>query len=195
MGRVRIGTCSGPAEVALVRAAFQAHDIPVLINAEHHASILGGLGGAFVPLHLFVAEEDAEQAAALFADLRDHDRTYQTDGADDGDAAETETDDGAAHEDAGDSAVSRTANDAVPSEADAGYDTGPFDVTAARIDRRRRIGIMLVLAMCVTFSFAYYRDRPQVGGIVLAICFALVIWTLRRSAQPRPRVPEARIRR
>jgi putative signal transducing protein len=167
VGRVHIGTCSGPAEVALVRAAFQAHDIPVLINAEHHASILGGLGGVFVPLHIYVAEEDAEQGAALLADLRDHDR------------AEDATD----------------GDDAIPAEADAGHDSGPLDVTAARIEARRRIGIMLVLAMCVMFSFAYWADRPQIGGIVLAICFGLMIWTVRRSAKPRVSVPQARVRR
>jgi hypothetical protein len=55
----------GPAEAALLRAAFDAHDIHVVINAEHHASVLGGLGGAFVPLHIMVDEADAEEAAAL----------------------------------------------------------------------------------------------------------------------------------
>jgi hypothetical protein len=74
MGRVRIGTCSGPADAALVRAAFEAHSIPVVINAEQHASMLAGLGGALVPLHVLVDEERAEEAAALLADLRDKDR-------------------------------------------------------------------------------------------------------------------------
>lgn len=54
-----------------MRAAFQAHDIPVVINGEHHASMLGGLAGTFIPLHIVVAEEDAETAAALLRDLRD----------------------------------------------------------------------------------------------------------------------------
>jgi hypothetical protein len=78
VGRVRIGTCSGPADAALVRAAFEAHGIPLLINAEQHASMLGGLGGAFVPLHIFVDGERAEEASALLADLREHDRAPQT---------------------------------------------------------------------------------------------------------------------
>lgn len=69
MGRVRIGTCSGPADAALVRSVFDAHEIPIVINAEQHASVLGGLGGAFVPLHIYVDEEYAEDAAALLADL------------------------------------------------------------------------------------------------------------------------------
>jgi hypothetical protein len=74
MSRVRIGTCSGPADAALVKAALEAHDIHVLINAEQHASMLGGLGGAFVPLHIFVDSSQAEQAAALLADLRSRDQ-------------------------------------------------------------------------------------------------------------------------
>jgi len=57
-----------------VRAAFDAHKIPLLINAEQHASMLGGLGGAFVPLHIFVDSEYAEEASALLEDLREHDR-------------------------------------------------------------------------------------------------------------------------
>lgn len=73
MGRARIGTCSGPADAALVRSVFEAHGIPIVINAEHHASVLGGLGGAFVPLHIYVDEEHAEDAAALLADLRARD--------------------------------------------------------------------------------------------------------------------------
>lgn len=77
MGRVSIGTCSGPADAALVKAAFAAHHIPVLINAEQHASMLAGLGGAFVPLHIFVDSERAEEAAALLADLRARERAVE----------------------------------------------------------------------------------------------------------------------
>ncbi len=79
MGRVRIGTCAGPADAALVKAAFDAHRIPVLINAEQHASMLAGLGGALVPLHIFVDDTVAEDAAALLADLRAQDHDAATD--------------------------------------------------------------------------------------------------------------------
>lgn len=71
MRRVQIGTCTGPAEAALVRTAFDAHGIPVLINAEHTANMLGGLGGAFVPLHVYVDEADQDEAVALFRSLRE----------------------------------------------------------------------------------------------------------------------------
>lgn len=70
MGRARIGQCSNPADAALIRSAFQAHDIAVVIGAEQHAGLLGGLGGGFLSLDIWVDEEDAEQAVALLADLR-----------------------------------------------------------------------------------------------------------------------------
>jgi len=79
MGRVRIGTCSGPADAALVRSVFDAHQIPVMINAEQHASMLAGFGGAIVPMHIFVGTERAEEAAALLADLREQDHDVSTD--------------------------------------------------------------------------------------------------------------------
>src|SRR5262245_39573718 len=67
--RVRIGTCSGPAEAAFVRSVFDAHELPVIINGEMHASTMGGLAG-FVRLDILVSEDDAEEAAALLHDIR-----------------------------------------------------------------------------------------------------------------------------
>jgi hypothetical protein len=75
MARVSIGTCADSADAALVRTALEAHGIHVLINAEHHNSMIGGLGAAaFVPLIIFVDESQAEQAVELLADLRSNDR-------------------------------------------------------------------------------------------------------------------------
>jgi len=67
--RVRIGTCSGPAEAAFVRSVFDAHELPVVINGEMHASAMGGLGG-FVRLDILVDRDDAEDAVALLNDIR-----------------------------------------------------------------------------------------------------------------------------
>lgn len=151
MGRVRIGTCSGPADVALVRAAFDAHGIHIAINAEMHASVLGGLGGAFVPLHIMVDEGDAEEAAALLADLRDHDH-----GAQAGDHPE------GAPEDA-------DAPDAVPSAVDADEDdSGRAEDVGERITRRRRTGIVLLLGVCVTMGTAHMSTGAWFRGIFLA---------------------------
>src|SRR4051812_27678358 len=68
--RVQIGTCSGPAEAAFVRSVFNAHELPVIINGEMHASAMGGLAG-FVPLNILVDEDDAEEAIALLRDIRE----------------------------------------------------------------------------------------------------------------------------
>src|SRR5262245_50716190 len=67
--RVKIGTCSGPAEAAFVRSVFDAHELPVVINGEMHAYAMGGLGG-FVRLEIFVDRDDAEDAIALLDDIR-----------------------------------------------------------------------------------------------------------------------------
>ena len=75
MARVSIGTCADSADATLVRTALEAHGIRVVINAEHHASMIGGLGAAaFVPLYIFVDDSQAEQAAELLADIRSRDR-------------------------------------------------------------------------------------------------------------------------
>lgn len=70
-GRVRIGTCANPADAALVRSMFAARGIGVVIGAEHHASLLGPIGGSFLSLDIWVASDDAEDAAALLRDLRE----------------------------------------------------------------------------------------------------------------------------
>lgn len=79
MGRVMIGTCSGPTDAALIKAAFKAHRIPVLINAEQHANMLAGLGGALTPLHIYVDSDHADDAKALLADLREQDHQSDVD--------------------------------------------------------------------------------------------------------------------
>jgi hypothetical protein len=203
MGRVRIGTCSGPAEVALVRAAFEAHDIHVFINAEHHASVLGGLGGAFVPLHIMVDEADGEEAAALLADLRAQDGTSSAD-------LEAEAAASGAMPEAADGA------DDTDDESGAGS-SGASDV-GRRVDRRRRTGIALLLGLCVTFGTAHLSTGAWFRGLLLAsvevFALKLVIehhplaWLLlsaaiaadvigsiwRIHAQP-ARIPPARVRR
>ena len=197
MARVRIGTCSGPADAALVRAAFEAHDIPVLINAEQHASMLGGLGGAFVPLHILVAEEDAEEAAALLRDLREHDH-------------EADRDHDPYHEPG-------------PGEPDpADFDDADASASASgvevRVDRRRRTGVVLLLGLCVTFGTAHMYTGAWLRGLCLAGIEAIafryvvvgsklgtplllaaiatdVVGALLRVRAVRSRIPEARVKR
>jgi hypothetical protein len=68
--RVRIGVCTGPADAALVRAMFAAHDIRAVVGGEQHASVMGGLGGGFLSLDIYVSADDADEASALLADFR-----------------------------------------------------------------------------------------------------------------------------
>ena len=146
MGRVRIGTCSGPADAALVRSVFDAHGIPIVINAEQHASVLGGLGGAFVPLHIYVDDAYAEDAAALLEDLRGRD------------APEDDLDAEAA-------GAAREGVDDDDAEAAAGDDGMDID---AHIARRRRTAIALLLGCCVTFGTAHMSTGAWFRGLLLA---------------------------
>lgn len=90
MPRVRIGTCSSPADAALVRSVFEAHDIHVAIGAEHHASLLGGLGGAFLQLDISVDEADAEEAVALLAEIRSGEAAGEPEPVDEEEEAEVD---------------------------------------------------------------------------------------------------------
>jgi hypothetical protein len=158
MGRVRIGTCSDPADAAVVRSVFDAHEIPIVINAEQHASVLGGLGGAFVPLHIYVNDEYAEEAAALLADMR--------------------RDDESDPERAGDEA--RAGDDAGDEAGDAAGDTAsdePRDEPAVelQVERRRRTAIALLLGCCVTFGTAHMSTGAWLRGMAIAGLEALAI--------------------
>src|SRR4051794_38779239 len=84
--RVRIGVCTGPADAALVRAMFAAHDIHAVVGGEQHASLMGALGGSFISLDIWVSSDEAEEASALLADLRaQHHETPDDEDADDED--------------------------------------------------------------------------------------------------------------
>src|SRR5262245_47776722 len=150
MSRVCIGTCAGPADAALVRAMFSAHDIPVVIGAEQHANMLGGLGGSFLSLDILVDEADAEEAAALLRDLRD-----------------SEAGAGGEPEDADDDHTDADA-DADEPDADEPDDGEPDALPIeARLDRRRRTGIALLLACCVTFGTGHMFTRAWLRGFLL----------------------------
>jgi hypothetical protein len=146
--RVRIGTCSGPADAALVRSMFSAHGIAVVIGAENHAGLLAGLGGAFLSLDIWVDEEESEEALALLHDLRERDER-SVDGDDD-----DEDFDGDAADPAGES------------RDDAADPAG--DPVQLRMDRRRQTGIVLLLGCCVSFGTAHLFTRAWVRGITLA---------------------------
>jgi hypothetical protein len=118
---------------------FTAHGIDVVVAAEHHAGLLGGLGAAFLALDLWVASDDAEEAAALLHDLRERD-------ASDSHEALVEIDDDASDDD----------------------DSEPGASLQQRIDRRRQTGVALLLGCCVTFGTAHVLTGSWARGIGLA---------------------------
>lgn len=188
MGRVRIGTCSGPADAALVRAAFAAHEIHVVIGAEQHAGMLGGLGGSFLSLDIWVDEQDSEQAIALLRDLRGE-------GPDD--------------------AAEHGVEEPLPADED-DDDDDAAPAVEQRIARRRGTGLVLLLGCCVTFGtghiatgawgrgialavlevlgFRAMLGDPALGGAMVAAAIALdLVGALVRVHKKRPELPEARL--
>lgn len=125
MQRVRIGTCHGPTDASLVRSMLAAHDIESVVSGEQHASLLGGLGGSFIQMDIWVAADDAEQAAALLHELRAGDQ--QLDDDDDEEPAFVQ-----------------------------------------QIEKRRHLGVVLLLAFCVTFGTAHMYLGAWALGILLA---------------------------
>lgn len=139
MPRVRIGTCHDPADASVVRSMLAAHDIESVVSGEQHANLLGGLGGALISLDIWVAAEDAEQASELLRELREGTHDdLPDDSADDGD-------------DAG--------------EAVLGASRSSIETT---IEKRRHLGVVLLLAFCVTFGTAHMYMRAWAIGFVLA---------------------------
>jgi len=184
MSRVRIGTCSGLADAAVVRAAMDAHDIPVVINAEQHASMLGGLGGAFVPLHIFVDDAYAEEAAAVLAELRDHgggrdrsdDALEEAEGTAETDEPEPEP-------------------EAFADEQDVDDEDDDAAMLAVRADRRRRISIVFAIGFAMAFAAPLVADRPMLAVVLIGSGVGLVGYTLSRGRTKPAELPRAKIKR
>ena len=132
MSRVRIGVCHGAADAALVRSVFDAHEIAVVIGAENHANLLGGLGDGFLTLDISVDESDAEEAVQLLREIRSEPAATDADEADD-----------------------------EPDQDEAVW-------VEQRVDRRRKTGVVLLLAFCVTFGTAHMYTRAWLRGIAIA---------------------------
>jgi hypothetical protein len=212
--RVRIGTCAGPADAALVRAMFSARGIPVVVGAEHHSSMLGGLGGGFLSLDIWVAEEDSEEASALLRDVRES-------GVPDDDELAPEGEPGPEGEpalDGDETSFSTSQAGAAAALAHASATEDTQDGFHLFIERRRRTGIALLLGCCITFGTAHMFTRAWLRGLALAGLELLGILKLaagervgtlaivgavavdviggvwRVWTQDRPALPEARLR-
>jgi hypothetical protein len=202
---------------------LSARGIPAVVGAENQSSMLGGLGGGFLSLDIWVAEEDSEEAAALLRDARgpgvcaarDADREGYDVGADCD--AERDVDRERERRDI-------EAGDRRDGDHDADGDLAQSVCVASdafhlQIDRRRRTGIALLLGCCITFGTAHMFARAWLRGLALgaveligilqvaaghrggtiAIVGAVAadvigaVWRI-WSAQPSP-IPEARLRR
>lgn len=178
MGRTRIGSCHNPADAALVRSAFAAHDIACVIGAEQHANLLGGLHGGLLSLDIWVDDADAETARQLLDEIR-------------APAADDDLDEDEAEE-------SRALE--------------------TRLAVRRSTGVVVLLAICITFGTAhmftgawkrglafaavealgiyYLAHAVAAGGLLVgAAIFVDLFGALARVRTPAPKLPRAQLRR
>jgi TM2 domain-containing membrane protein YozV len=127
--RTRVATLRDPNEVALVKAIFGAHGIELVIVGENHASMLGGLGGAFISLDVWVDGEDAEEASELIRQLRE----------------------------------------GAPPDEDAVEDDDGDDAPSPHweLEKRRRVGVSLLLSFCITFGTGHMYAGYGMRGIAL----------------------------
>jgi len=144
---------------------FAAHGIAAVVGAEHHAGMLGGLGGGFLSLDIWVDGEDQDEAVALLRDFRQRDDGQTDEDEDDDDAFDGE----------GDAAFDAAARDAADAAGDAAGTFGsrerspdPAGSVQLRIERRRRTGIVLLLGCFLTFGTAHMFTRAWARGIALA---------------------------
>jgi hypothetical protein len=149
--RVRIGICTGPSDAAVVRAMLSAHGIESVVGGEHHANLLGGLGGALIALDITVAAEDGDEAFALLTEFRNGEMTT-------GDMPEGE--EGEPEKGGESEAADDDADHTEPQPDDSAPDL--------RFDQRKRIGVALLLAACVTFGTAHMFVRAWGLGVLLA---------------------------
>ena len=157
--RVRIGTCSGPAEAAFVRSVFDAHELPVVINGEMHASAMGGLGG-FVRLDIQVDHDDAEDAVALLRDIRAGAHAVSDEPAEDPPAAESGEHTSDERADADGVWEAERQLQAPPA-------TRAYTPTTGFDTRRRRTGIVLLLSVIPGFGAAHMSTGAWGRGIAL----------------------------
>jgi len=183
--KLQVATCRDGAEAALIRALLDGHGIHAHVAGEHHASMLGGLAGPLIPLHVWVDAEDAEPAAELIRSMRDDE--FVPDEDDQLDALDAELD--GELEDAVD-----------PRRA---------------IEQRKRTGIVLLLSCVVTFgtghlyvgawprafalagleAYGFYRlaDAPTLGVAMIAGAVVLDVVGAMLHVRRDPPLPRARL--
>jgi hypothetical protein len=150
---------------------FAARGIHAVVGAEHHANLLGPIAGGFLSLDIWVDRDEAEDAAALLRDLRESQRRGDPDPYRKaivdihGKVMTCDTgDDAAEHGLSDDDATGYDASD--DDAADDAVSAGPG--LPARIERRRRTGLVLLLGCCFTFGTGHAAAGALSRGIALA---------------------------
>ena len=168
--RVKIGTCSGPAEAAFVRSVFDAHGLEVVINGEQHGYAMGGLGG-FVRLDILVDADHAEEAVALLDDIRAGAQAV-------GDDADVSGDDAIGSADADADADGVWHAPAVPDAAPAAALAAADDAAHAEVFdlRRRRTGIVLLFSVLVGFGAGHAAVGAWGRGIAIFLLNVFGFW-------------------
>jgi hypothetical protein len=142
---VRVATCHDPAEAMMIRSVLDAHGIDAMIPGEGAPSVATAAVG--FRTHVFVDREDAETAAALIAELREG-------------GAQIVHEEGEGDEGAGDDA-----EDGEDGDADRALATS--DVAVA-VDRRKRLGATVLLALVISFGTAHMSTGAWKRGFALA---------------------------
>ena len=117
-----------------------AHGIEAIVTSENQAALFGHLSGLFLSLDIWVASDDADDAAALLQDAREAGCAAGNDNSD--------------------------ANSGVADLDDA--DDDPASSLAPRIDRRQRTGVAVLLGCCLTFGAAHVLTGAWARGVGLA---------------------------
>jgi Putative prokaryotic signal transducing protein len=142
--RIRIAVCRDSAEAALVRAVLSGHDIAVYVSGDH--SNLLGLGAAAISRDCWVPRADADEARALIQELREGGPAALADG-------EIPVDDTAERED---------------EVSPGGALVTSGDDTLARLGKRNRIVLAVMVGMTLGHGTAHMSARAWKRGITLA---------------------------
>lgn len=140
---VRVATCHDPAEATLIGTVLEAHGIAAMIPSG--ASSAGVMAVGFIT-HVFVHADDAEQAAALIAEMRAAPAVDVDDDGDDDDRKDAEGDD-----------------------AGAAGGGRPEDDLSLVLDRRKRVGGVILMAVMIQFGTAHMTTGAWRRGIALAV--------------------------
>ena len=150
--RIAVATCANSVEASTLKSLLQSQGIHATVSGEHHAALLGGLGGAAFSLQLQVAVKDADEARRLVAEARQ--------GVDISDEAlEAEAMAAGAPVDADALAYAQVADPSGPIES--------LQSLSGRLNYRRRVAMGALLSCCITFGTGHMVAGAWLRAMVL----------------------------